>query len=204
MAFPAARVSSVVACAKQSAVMGEFSGEMQSVDQQQSLLPTEVDHGRSCCLLFAGSACFPLFTGGGTWFRSAPSGYLLCGNVPYLPLFHVTPVPFYPTKFYFKKRWLRSITPLSLSLSHTCSCTVYNADWEASKEGKSGACQARCKKKIPPIFRGGMQRFHGWPPFSSTTIPPRSPFTSFLLDLKWCRNSNHLFPQISSNSFHSM
>lgn len=61
MPRPAARVSSVVACAKLSAVMAEFSREMQSMDQQQSLLPTEVDHSIRCCLLFSGSACLQLY-----------------------------------------------------------------------------------------------------------------------------------------------
>lgn len=48
-------------CAKQSAVMDEFSGEMQSMERQQSLLPAEVDHSTRRCLLFSASACLPLY-----------------------------------------------------------------------------------------------------------------------------------------------
>ena len=61
LACPAASAASAVVRAKLSAFMDEFRGEMQSMEEQHSFLPTEVDRGVCCRLLFPASASFPLY-----------------------------------------------------------------------------------------------------------------------------------------------
>lgn len=94
-----------------------------------------------------------VFIGGGTWFRSAPSGYLLLEKVPYLPLFCVIPLPNIATGFYLKKKeMVNEIAVHHSSLSSSVTAASVHSQFvtlagEASEEGGVWS-MSRCKKSL--------------------------------------------------------
>lgn len=123
-----------------------------------------------------------VFIAGASWFRSVPSGDSLKGWVPHLPLVCViSPLSAHWPLFKEDGKWdsraslsLRFFSPLS---DTSCCFTVYDAGWEALREGDVWSLQ-RCKKSSHfPWWYVKIPRVASRASFLSLPPPPQLPST---------------------------